>query len=165
MLCIYNCYLYSDTFERGQEKLRMAENISDINTEDEENMKQTRHNRAAAKFYTSDDESSGTELNFSLLPPLPDPKEFSVSQQQLHSEKPVQILATYEQPSISCNKIQIFESEKKKRKIVEQERDVMMKHKKKELEDKRYEDANYSIDANSEELRHLSNDEDQSQKG
>lgn len=78
--------LYSDTFERGQEKLRMAENISDINTEDEESIKQTRHDRATAKNFTSsNDESSGTEVD--LLSPLPDPKEFSGSQQLFHSEK------------------------------------------------------------------------------
>lgn len=66
--------LYSDTFERGQEKLRMAENISDINTEDEESIKQTRHNRATTKNFTSsNDESSGTEVV--PLSPLPDPKE------------------------------------------------------------------------------------------
>lgn len=72
--------LYSDTFERGQEKLRMAENISNINTEDEESIKQTCHDRATAKNFTSsNDESSGIEVD--LLSPLPDPTEFSGSQQ------------------------------------------------------------------------------------
>jgi len=69
--------LHSDTFERGQQKLRMAENTSDVNTEDEENLKETRHDRAAAKKFTSDDESYGTEEDSGLLPPLSDPKEFS----------------------------------------------------------------------------------------
>lgn len=69
--------LYSDTFERVQEKLRMAENISDINAEDEK-IKQTRHDRATAKNFTSsDDEFCGTEVD--SLSPLPDPKEFSGS--------------------------------------------------------------------------------------
>ncbi|CAL1683848.1 unnamed protein product [Lasius platythorax] len=81
MYDVLRIFASADTFERGQEKLRMAENISDINTEDEENMKQTRHDRATEKNCTSDDESSGTEVDSGLLSPLPDPKEFSGLQQ------------------------------------------------------------------------------------
>lgn len=120
--------IYSDTFERGQEKLRMAENISDINTEDEENMKQTRHDRATAKNCTSDDESSGTEVDSGLLSPLPDPKEFSGSQ-QFRSVKPAQILATYENPIIAPEKI--VQIENKKQEMIQEKTEIIAKHKKK----------------------------------
>lgn len=85
----------------------MAENISDINTEDEESIKHTRHERTAVKNVTSD-ESSDSEIDFSqLLSPLPDPEEFSGFQ----SRKP-QILATYEQPFILPEKKQNSWNEK-----------------------------------------------------
>lgn len=157
--------LYSDTFERGQEKLRMAENITDINTEDEESIKQTRHDRATAKNFTSsDDESCGTEVD--SLSPLPDPKEFSGSQQLFHSEKSAQILATFENPIIAPEKIKMVQIEKKKQKIIhQQETEMITTHNKKEIENKNqdFNDKNnvHSIDK---ELTNKNN-EDQSQKG
>lgn len=166
---------YLDTFERGQEKLRMAENISDVNTEDEEIIKQTRHNRAAAKNVTSDDESSDTEMGSAsfVLSPLPDPKEFSGSQQLSHSEKPARVLATYEHPNISPEKenIKIVQTEKKTRKTIQQAMEVIAKHKKKEMEDKHQqgfinEDNHSTHEYNKELTAHLNNNsEDQSLKG
>lgn len=168
LLCvIYHFQLYSDTFERGQEKLRMAENISDINTEDEENIKQTRRNRAAAKNFTSDSESSDTEVDSGLLSPLPDPKEFSGSQQLFHSEKSARILATYENPIISSEKniINIVQTEKQNQKIIQQKMEVIAKHKKKENKYRQgfiNEDNVYSIDEYNKESK---NNEDESHKG
>ncbi|XP_011694048.1 PREDICTED: uncharacterized protein LOC105453625 [Wasmannia auropunctata] len=127
----------ADTFERGQEKLKMAENISDINTEDEDYMKKTRHDRAAANNLTSDDESVDIEVDSGLLSPLPDPKEFSGSQKLCYSKKPALILATYENPIIS-EKDNIVVTEKKKPKIIRQE--IIAKPKKKELENKNQKD-------------------------
>lgn len=57
----------------------MAKVSSDINTDDEDNVKRTRHDRAA-KCVTSDDEDEGEEdlasASKSKLPPLPDPNNF-----------------------------------------------------------------------------------------
>jgi len=143
----------------------MAENISDINTEDEESIKQTRHDRATAKNFTSDDESSGTEVD--LLSPLPDPKEFSGSQQLFHSEKSAQILATFENPIIAPEKVKMVQIEKKKQIIHQQETEMITKHKKKEIENKNQDfndkDNVHFIDEY-EELTNKNN-EDQSQKG
>ncbi|KYN05931.1 hypothetical protein ALC62_03133, partial [Cyphomyrmex costatus] len=171
MYDVLRIFASADTFERGQEKLRMAENISDVNTEDEENMKQTRHDRAAAQNYSSDDESSGTEIDSGLLSPLPDPKEFSGSQKLFHSKKPARILATYEHPIISEEDNIEIVTEMEKPKIIQQEMNVIAKHKK-ELKDKNRqdfinEDNNYSIDEYNKMLTtHLNkNNEDQSQKG
>ncbi|GAB1866410.1 DUF4806 domain-containing protein [Camponotus japonicus] len=143
----------------------MAENISDINTEDEESIKQTRHDRATAKNFTSsDDESSGTEVD--LLSPLPDPKEFSGSQQLFHSEKSAQILATFENPIIAPEKVKMVQIEKKKQIIHQQETEMITKHKKKEIENKNQDfndkDNVHFIDEY-EELTNKNN-EDQSQK-
>lgn len=108
----------------------MAENISDINTEDEESIKHTRHDRAAVKNVTSD-ESSDSEIDSSQLSPLPDPEEFSGFQ----SRKP-RILATYKQPFILPEKNKIVGTEKKRSKmIVQQEAVNITKQKKKDLED------------------------------
>ncbi|KYN28154.1 hypothetical protein ALC57_02435 [Trachymyrmex cornetzi] len=171
MYDVIRIFASADTFERGQEKLRMVENISDVNTEDEEAMKQMRHDRAAAKNYTSDDESSDTEVDSGLLSPLPDPKKFSGSQKLFHSEKPARILATYEHPIISAEDNIEIVTEKEKPKIIQQETNVIVKHKKKELEDKNRqdfinEDNNHSIDEYNKELTtHLNeNNGDQSQK-
>ncbi|XP_011859409.1 PREDICTED: uncharacterized protein LOC105556909 [Vollenhovia emeryi] len=124
MYDVLRIFASADTFERGHEKLRMAENISDINTEDEESIKQTRHDRATAKNFTSsDDEFSGTEVD--LLSPLPDPKEFSGSQ-LFHAEKSAQILATFENPIVAPEKIEMSQIEKKKQKIIHQEKTEMI---------------------------------------
>ncbi|XP_036147006.1 uncharacterized protein LOC118647023 [Monomorium pharaonis] len=114
MYDVVRIFASADTFERGQEKLKMAENLSDINTEDEENIRQTRHDRAAVQNCTSDEESSGTETDSGLLSPSPDLNEFSGSQH--HSEMPAQILATYEHPIISSEKIKIVQKQKKNKK-------------------------------------------------
>ncbi|XP_011253463.2 uncharacterized protein LOC105249565 [Camponotus floridanus] len=167
MYDVLRIFASADTFERGQEKLTMAESISDINTEDEENIKQTRHDRAAAKNLTSsDDESSGAEVDSSLLSPLPDPKEFSGSQ-LFRSKKSAQILATYEHPIISSEKIEIIKTHKKKQSL-QQEIEVIAKRKKTELEDNNEggfidEDNVHSIDEYNKETTHLNN-EDQFQK-
>ncbi|XP_025265100.1 uncharacterized protein LOC112638174 [Camponotus floridanus] len=170
MYDVLRIFASADTFERGQEKLTMAESISDINTEDEENIKQTRHDRAAAKNLTSsDDESSGAEVDSSLLSPLPDPKEFSGSQ-LFRSKKSAQILATYEHPIISSEKIEIIKTHKKKQSL-QQEIEVIAKRKKTELEDNNEggfidEDNVHSIDEYNKETTHLNkNNEDQFQKG
>lgn len=149
----------------------MAENISDVNTEDEENMKETRHDRAAAKNSTSEDESSGTEVDSGLLPVLPDPKGFSGSQKLFHSNKLARILATYEHPTISSEKdiktVSIIE--KRKPKIIQQETKGIAKNK--ELEDESQQDFINNDNSNEfeykEELitQHLNKNEDQSQKG
>lgn len=123
----------------------MAENISDVNTKDEENMKETRHDRAVAKNSTSEDESSGTEVDSGLLPVLPDPKGFSGSQKLFHSNKLARILATYEHPTISPEKDiktvrhqKVSIIEKRKPKIIQQETKGIAKNK--ELEDKSQQD-------------------------
>lgn len=133
--CIYNCQLYSDIFERGQEKLKMAENLSDINTEDEESMRQTWHDRTAAKNITSDEDFFDTEVYPNILSPLPDTGKFSGS--QLYSKKPARILATYEHSIISPkkDKMKIVRADKKKQTIIQQDTGVIAKHKKKTLED------------------------------
>ncbi|XP_018399131.1 PREDICTED: uncharacterized protein LOC108776889 isoform X2 [Cyphomyrmex costatus] len=109
----------ADTFERGQEKLKMAENISDVNTDNEEKMKQTRHDRAVVKNFTSDDSSSSSTNMDSVLLQLPDPNEFCGS--HYSSNK---ILATYENAIISPEdeNIMILNMERKKPKIVKQEK-------------------------------------------
>lgn len=148
----------------------MAENISDVNTEDEENMKETRHDRAAAKNSTSEDESSGTEVDSGLLPVLPDPKGFSGSQKLFHSNKLARILATYEHPTISSEKdiktVSIIE--KRKPKIIQQETKGIAKNK--ELEDESQQDFINNDNSNEFEYKeelitHLNKNEDQSQKG
>lgn len=139
----------------------MAENISDINTEDEESIKHTRHDRAAAKNVTSD-ESSDSEMDSSqLLSPLPDPKEFSGFQ----SRKP-RILATYEQPFILPETNKIVGTEQKTSKIVQQEALKITKHKKKDLEDNQQSFINEdnAIDEYK-DLILLNNNENQSEKG
>lgn len=149
----------------------MAENISDVNTEDEENMKETRHDRAAAKNSTSEDESSGTEVDSGLLPVLPDPKGFSGSQKLFHSNKSAQILATYEHPTISEKDIKTVRHqkvsiiEKRKPKIIQQETKGIAKNK--ELEDKSQQDFINNDNSNEFEelITHLNKNEDQSQKG
>jgi len=80
----------------------MKIHTSDVNTE--KNLKQTWHDRAAAKNFTFDDESSCTEIDSGLLPPLPNPKEFSGLQKLFHSEKPARILVIYEHSIILSEK-------------------------------------------------------------
>lgn len=119
---------------------------------------------------TSDDESSGTEVDSGLLPPLPDPKEFRGIKKLLNLEN-ARILATYEHPTIlpENDKIKIVETDKKKRKIIEQETEVIAKHIKKELKDKNQQDFinedDHSIDEYNKELTTHLNKNDQSDKG
>jgi hypothetical protein len=88
----------------------MAENISDVNTEDEEKMKETRHERAVVKKWTSEEESSFSDVD-SVLIPLPDPKEFCGSQNP--SNKPIRILASYENSIISkTDELAVLNTEK-----------------------------------------------------
>lgn len=96
-------------------------------------MRQTWHDRTAAKNIMSDEDFFDTEVYPNILSPLQDPGKFSGS--QFYSKKPAQILATYEHPIISPkkDKIKIVRADKKKQTIIQQDTGVIAKHKKKNI--------------------------------